>query len=111
MTNLTQETLIKAIEIADGFWGTDVYYAPCTQLHIRADLVGRINTVTERVFKDALAAQLVRQVDATNNYIDISTRTTVVQSPHPRKETLGRCSSPDRTENTIIAIVESGVLG
>ena len=64
-----------------------------------------------QVAKDALAAQLVRQVDALGPLeCEISSCTVRLHCPSNDEwgplDTVG----PDRTENTITAIVESGVL-
>ena len=66
-------------------------------------------------FKDALAAQLVRQVDALPGLFVYSwpERSSVVvegRNLNNPETTRGSCDGPDRTMNTIKAIVDSGVL-
>jgi hypothetical protein len=59
---------------------------------------------------DALAAQLVRQVDDTvGYYVDTYIGASVISSSHTG-ESIARIMSDDRTMNTIKAIVDSEVL-
>ena len=98
----------KAVELADGWRnirGTDVHYvqSPFTGLCG----LGRLSQGE----KDALAAQLVRQVDALKIQLFESGgvgQALVWKSNHLIDKTEVR--GPDRTLNTIKAIVESGVL-
>lgn len=67
-----------------------------------------------QIHSDALAAQLVRQVDAINRepllYCNIRYDSTSISEVHTGK-ILGRCKGTnDRTMNTIRAIVDSKVL-
>jgi len=93
----------KAVGLADGF-------------EILNDkIVGELLETTEGFFsldgqipKDILAAQLVRQVDALdgNHYIYPFDGVSDMVSPDGNTKAHG----PDRTMNTIRAIVDSGVL-
>lgn len=94
----------RAVELADGWsvhggWGTTAL-----QEH------------TNQKALDALAAQLVRQVDATDNYWVQSDDEQVAVLPkwcdpdtHDTPDAFFE-EGPDRTMNTIKAIVESGIL-
>lgn len=94
----------KAVELADGFrW-----------LNRDQVEVPDLNNVVLRPFEqqwflDALAAQLVRQVDALDDIrCDVDSRYSEVWGNG--QQTLGKHISDDRTMNTIKAIVDSGVL-
>ena len=106
---MTDEDYIRqAVELADEFEYSafgDLYMGP----------VGLINGITQP-YIDALAAQLVRQVDAlpvgkfpddapTDIYI-LNGSTDIWH----KKRLHAQAKGPDRTMNTIKAIVDSGVL-
>lgn len=99
----------KAVELADGWalvekWGRPyALFAPNTRA-----LDCKITCV-----RDALAAQLTRQVDALDNaWVDAYPGWTAVRDGdiYSVKRDLGASYSSDRTLNTIKAIVESKVL-
>ncbi len=94
-----QDYILKAVELADGwrYWGNDYFVVKGVFIH-----------APTWVIKDALAAQLVRQVDNLGTVdIQIFGRGTEInQSGH---ESTVRIAS-DRTMNTIRAIVDSEVL-
>ena len=111
------DLLRKAVELADGWRlserGHIIY--PSWHSHIGYSLE---ETVPEWVL-DALAAQLVRQIDSLSHKMGItvwmdSQRSVVATIVHPRgigsQHFLGVGEGDDRTMNTIKAIVESGVL-
>ena len=63
--------------------------------------------IERQVVKDALAAQLVRQVDnQIGSWVEISPTQTKVYGDHGDHKLDG----PDRTMNTLKAIIDSGVL-
>jgi hypothetical protein len=100
----------KAVELADGFeWDADEYivYTQYGRLNVAPD---------EPMFLDALAAQLCRQVDVLPALNPHGVKPADVYIK-PGLSYVGFCgeliaeyAGPDRTENTINAIVESGVL-
>jgi len=103
----------KAVELADG-WDTG---------SVQKDWVlCPYDWTSKPIFKihqgelDALAAQLVRQVDINDPNIGDYTVTTFVDHSVVEhwqfgvSQIVGYAESPDRTMNTIKAIVESGVL-
>lgn len=95
MTN--QDYIREAVKLADGWnphggWGATVVQGRSNQKAL-----------------DALAAQLVRQVDATNDYwVNIDNESSCVNF-HSGVNQCAACDD-DRTMNTIKAIVDSGVL-
>jgi len=106
-----QDYICKAVKLADGWW----FYSDNTY---RVNFLSG-NFIIEEIpqgHKDALAAQLVRQVDALDKVlIQISPLHTVLKwrdtygdvMEFRRKE---RSEGTDRTTNTIKAIVDSTVL-
>jgi hypothetical protein len=103
-----EDYIRKAVELADG-WGLVIQkgdafaiFPPNTrpiQCHFR-------------FVRDALAAQLVRQVDATQYEVCIApSYTEVGDFSEDGEECLAVEDGSDRTMNTIKAIVDSGVLG
>jgi len=97
-----EEYIRKAVELADGWvlGRNDVLHSPC----------GYFADLTDQPVLDALAAQLVRQVDAT----DASWVVTTSKDAHVMTDDgiqAAQAIGPDRTMNTIKAIVDSGVLG
>jgi len=102
----------KAVELADGFdcyddgLGLVITYA-AWQANIN-------NSAYNKAILDALAAQLVRQVDETDYGITFDGTDqpeTIVWGSHLFTPIVKSCSfGPDRTMNTIKAIVDSKVL-
>lgn len=105
------DTIRKAIELADGVY-LDEY----------SHLIGMGSAVfiddLQQYHLDSLAAQLVRQVDALDR-IHVSTipagseiweRVEADDGGWDGVQNLGSAQGPDRTLNTIKAIVDSGVL-
>ncbi len=116
-----QDYIRKAVELADGWETTrnDGFILPSWSANSWA-----YPHVPQHIL-DALAAQLVRQVDATTGfYLSIATKqkrrflfwelekTTYVFQEEGQLEKVvsWSASGPDRTMNTIKAIVDSGVL-
>ena len=97
-------SLIKrAVELADDFsWPTRTMRA-----YGETPWEEPLETPCQR-FLDALAAQLVRQVDALGP--DYSVRTHPTETYVYEESGYKKCVGDDRTENTITAIVESKVL-
>ena len=95
-----QDYIRKAVELADGF-------APeALQISNTDDMVVGFE---EQFFLDALAAQLCRQVDALPMiWVCAENDTSCVQ--HSEFGTRAVERGPDRTMNTIKAIIDSGVL-
>ena len=94
------EYIREAVSQADGwrYWGNDNFVVKGVEIH-----------APTWVIKDALAAQLVRQVDATEYRLDVGPKGTVLYEPQGDMfESPGL--DPDRTMNTLRAIVDSGVL-
>lgn len=113
-----KDIISKAVELADGWEWSERDNDRCFSRHFgepgsleyKHDFVAFHFDCKEDVKfgLDALAAQLVRQVDAIADfrvdsffdYVEVA----------QRGRSLGRCGGPDRTMNTLRAIVESGVL-
>jgi len=106
-----EQYIRKAVELADGWsigeMNSDVVHIPDTAYHGYIDLT---------YVKDALAAQLVRQVDALpNEYHLVSGRESLLIEIDDEAEGMGFkniawVEGPDRTMNSIKAIIDSGVL-
>ncbi len=100
-----QGTIRKAVELADGFEYRLEHYWACG---------GQSFALDEQPswFLDALAAQLVRQVDAIENLQVESQKDSVAVSTADEGVVTCRKNfyDKDRTMNTIKAIVDSGVL-
>ena len=108
MSDLTR----KAVELADGWFydetnprDADVFVATYNGL---AD----VGYIKDQWVLDALAAQLVRQVDALPDlWVCIEDdRTSIQHNDDGTVAQLMQMEKPDRTMNTIKAIVDSGVL-
>ncbi len=106
----------KAVELADGF----DYYEQSRQIVLtygpsEYDFISTFTEDLDRWFLDALAAQLVRQVDAIDS-ISLDNKggefpEIIVWNFRPGKNRMAASQrGPDRTMNTIKAIVDSGVL-
>jgi hypothetical protein len=96
-----QDYIRKAVELADGwdlFQDVDCLYI---------DVDGRTFEEDHQLILDALAAQLVRQVDAQGEEVWVCSTEVEITDMQDR---LILIEGPDRTLNTIKAIVESGVL-
>ena len=92
-----QDYIRKAVELVPDEWPWDFFKADPDQ-------------TMDQPLKDALAAQLVRQVDALPfedfHAFHLERQRTYCNNDKGRGESIG----PDRTMNTIKAIVDSGVL-
>jgi len=114
----------KAVALADGFgWRGEVYIGhtddPRTMVNAPCGISMLVN---EPMMLDALAAQLVRQVDAIGGYVGLWYTDAYIKVvrfvddgglPFPTCKTLSQEPwhyGDDRTMNTIKAIVDSGVL-
>ena len=107
----------KAVELADGWrLGVELLQTPSGNVVLLDDAI-------PQVYLDALAAQLVRQVDEVSPHYNIfhikwtngkqDPRTELHGLPGPVSsftKLLKRVDGPDRTMNTIKAIVDSKVL-
>ena len=109
----------KAVELADGWDTTRMgnqrikVFAPHGEggEHPLTD----IGYIDQQHVIDALAAQLVRQVDALNSDVNVFIYRKLTEVGNPTNccgvwPVLGESEGPDRTMNTIRAIVDSGVL-
>ena len=103
-----EEYIRKAVELADGWSGDSI---PALNLKLRWD------HPQQALYLDALAAQLVRQVDALGDIVSVDIRgqsggpEVIVWDFRPGRSRIGvNHKGPDRTMNTIKAIVDSGVL-
>lgn len=96
-----QEVLIKAVELAEG-WKESVFFG-CVETPEGYLAVPE----SSQLSRDALAAQLARQVDAFGKEAHRMADVLIYQITHQRE-----CKDwpPDRTMNTLRAIVGSGVL-
>ncbi len=95
----------RAVELADE-WSHDGDDVQTPDGDILGDCVG-IGDKMPQTYLDALAAQLVRQVDNLfAHFVHIHPTRTRIYGDHGQNEVQG----PDRTMNTIKAIVDSGVL-
>ncbi len=99
---MNSETIRKAVELADGWKAYKNYVSTLGFTGSYELLIG------SQYALDALAAQLVRQVDALDvTDLEIYSNTTYIGTDHDDNI----CRSGDgRSENTINAIVDSGVL-
>ena len=93
----------KAVELAEGWSEVTCNSTP---LEIMEAPSGYRGALIEDVLLDALAAQLVRQVDAAGWCMVITTDISEILAGDSSTFAEG----PDRTMNTIKAIVDSGVL-
>lgn len=102
-----QDIIRKAVELADG-WS----YQPIDFVWIHQHGADEAYSLEVQWVLDALAAQLVRQVDALPEpkpmIICSATACSVV---HPDESYLMEGNDAGRTMNTLRAIIESGVLG
>jgi len=103
---MTGEKVIrKAVELADG-WNMD-------EMAIVTHHVGDFSFIDDPAQwqLDALAAQLVRQVDSTDYayVVEYKKESAVFYHLYDQKSPARSCG-PDRTMNTIRAILKSGVL-
>jgi hypothetical protein len=102
-----QEYIRKAVELADG-WECNEHVVTCHHKLLAAPLVAPtwyiICNEAGQIYRDAIAAQLVRQVDALtgNRYFDVL----VWELKFFPEDYKGN----DRTMNTIKAIVDSAAL-
>jgi hypothetical protein len=99
-----QDYIRKAVELADGWW----FYSDGTY---RVDFLVGTFTLSDipQGHQDALAAQLVRQVDAAKYQMIIySGSQSEIYDVYEQDK--GRASGPDTTMNTIKAIVDSNIL-
>ena len=98
----------KAVELADGwrFAGPQLYGPSNYRYHHNKE------SGQYQVTVDALAAQLVRQVDAldTPDTVEVTHNAVWVGYRSKNNESWKRRKGADRTMNTIRAIVDSGVL-
>ena len=109
MTNEEQELIKKAVELAPGWWWKEGCIHMIDQpMHFYAD-------AAPQSVLDALAAELVRQVDRLDDdtaiYVEPGeTKVGQILNTGRVMVNVTYGTSPDRTMNTIRAIVESGVL-
>lgn len=116
-----QDLIRKAFDLADG-WEYEIeavdpdyiYLSAADGTYWHMDEESIPLAELPRIFVDALAAQLVRQVDALSKFaVDSDPYGTAKVWERVSGESLSRISKSndsDRTMNTIRAIVESGVL-
>ena len=112
MSNLNQ--IKRAVELANHWWGAGTEAFGPSNFH-RPYASLKVDSPDTRFFLDALAAQLVRQVDAldTPDTVEITHDSVWVGYRSKNNESwkrTKRTKSQDRTMNTIKAIVDSGVL-
>lgn len=106
------EYIKKAVKMADGWFYNDLNRSSISDSvdYIRTPHLGQFfaNRVPQEV-KDALAAQLVRQVDALEDKMFVMTcdNYSTVKRVHTR---LSFVEGKDRTMDTVKAIVDSKVL-
>ena len=108
-----QDIIRKAVELADGWeqYGKK-FFCPWPLPEWRPD---KLTELDNAVFRDALAAQLVRQVKATGygtwtNAMSPITGNKCVITDWRKPETQTKMDGEDEIMNTIKAIVDSGVL-
>ena len=98
-----QDYIRKAVELADG-WSISQKDILTTAHH------GYFGNIEDIEILDALAAQLVRQVDALDDpWVTEYPRKSIIYSDSLCQH-IAEVKGPDRTMNTIKAIVDSGVL-
>ena len=105
-----EEYIRKAVELADGWEWCDGGFEDDNIIESLSGYRGSIIATPE--LKDALAAQLVRQVDAleTHRVESHAASVMVYETHYPVNHAIAVRHGPDRTMNTIKAIVDSGVL-
>ena len=113
-----QDYIRKAVVLSDGFH-FDIasgYRWVCGGDDPPFHFEGQWNLIPDfhkQIFLDALAAQLVRQVDATSYDIDTCSDEVYVWHMNDMNDGIVNDAiekGPDRTMNTLRAIVDSGVL-
>ena len=106
------DVIRKAVELADGIGVSDsgcVWIIPAAREYDDISYVANYlsHDLPQWLF-DVIAAQLVRQVDALECSVETTADESFVFDPYGAQ--LGAEDGPDRTMNTIKAIVDSGVL-
>ena len=98
---MNTELIRKAVEYAEG-WSQvgDVIFYPGSAIHGKGSSVWNLHTI----YKDALAAQLVRQIDAAGG--EVWPRNSTTYFLFQDGCTAIKVEGPDRTMNTIKACVE-----
>ena len=111
------DTIRKAVELAEGWTIRNTEYGDLFGIGDSvAGIWGHFNDDPFKPPLDALAAQLVRQVDALDGGETIAfCSNNDIACVYSWNVSIGLddtfdCEGPDRTMNTITAIVESGVL-
>ena len=94
----------KAVELADGWSITSDDCVTTTEFG------GLAHPTESRILLDALAAQLVRQVDLHHEVWTSPNKSTICSALVDGGNRIAGHSGSDRTMNTIKAIVDSGVL-
>ena len=98
------DTIKKAVELADGWELTgEIVYPPWTHASVAMHCSN-----PSTIIMDALAAQLVRQVDALEHCEILTSPRQSYVIRHAKIES--NAEGPDRTENTVNCIVDSRVL-
>ncbi len=100
-----QDYIRKAVELADG-WAVNKTGQTITSGG------GYFGKVEDQEIQDALAAQLVRQIDALDTKFVLMDGhgLIIIQDVNTIGDAVCRVEGPDRTMNTLKAIVDSGVL-
>jgi len=104
-----QDYIRKAVELADG-WEVEKYHPfgeKCQVFNYPGGVLRVWEIDWPKWAKDAIAAQLVRQVDATGHNLSVDKHIVIINLMRQRKATE---KGPDRTMNTIKAVVDSKVL-
>ncbi len=106
-----QNYIKRAVELAKHWWGAGTEAFGPSNFH-RPYASLKVDSPDTRFFLDALAAQLVRQIDALDTPHTIQVSHNRVWSGYRSKsaETWKITQGPDRAMNTIKAIVNSSVL-
>ena len=102
------DTIRKAVELADDWeiHGLNGFSTPDSGHDAALDSIDEMSQFE----KDALAAQLVRQVDALGGKFMLITSPNEVHIGDEVLAAIANEQGPDRTMNTIKAIIDSGVL-
>ncbi len=103
------DVIRKAVELADGWKYDEIGHTGKYKIHLPDTMQTWVDFNYQPAL-DALAAQLVRQVDVLDEYRFNFARRGTMLKPRIGGHLLGYCKGDDRTMNTIKAIVDSGVL-
>ena len=104
-----QDYIRKAVELADGWQYDEIGHTGIYKIFL-PDTMNIWVSFDYQPALDALAAQLVRQVDVLSNYAGVKICPRITEIFSVAGESHMPSTGPDRTMDTIKAIVDSAVL-